>query len=354
MSTRPSGKRPTINDVAALAGVSKGSVSLAFNNGGRISQATAARIHAAAAELGWVPSAAARAINGAPAATIGIVLRRPAELLRLDPFFPAFLAGVEDVLAQHGYAAILRFVDSAESERTCYRRMIAERRVDGFLITDLRATDSRIRLLRELGAPVVVIGRTSRSFPFSSVDSDSDSAVRTLIEGLIEEGHRRIAHVTGPPDLKHARHRRQLWEDTLRAHALETTSVEQGDFVAAGGAAATDRLLLLPKPPTAIFYANDLMAIAGMARISAHGLRVPEDVAVIGFDDIEIATYASPTLTTVHCDYPALGRAAAELLLLEIGGRTAPRRTLLPATAVLRTSSGPPARGSSPPVVAAQ
>ncbi|ADD42996.1 LacI family DNA-binding transcriptional regulator [Stackebrandtia nassauensis] len=339
MARRSVPHRPTIADVAALAGVSKGAVSRAFNGGERISAATIQRIHDAATQLGWVPSAAARAINGAPTQAVGIVVRRPPELLDIDPFFPAFLAGVETVLARHEYATIIRFVEGAKQERACYERMMAERQVDGFLLNDLRRPDFRFRLLSGMGAPAVVVGTPGPSCPYPSVDSDSTPRVRQLIEHLIAMGHRRIAHVTGVPELLHSRARETLWRQTLADHGIEPGPVAVGNFVAAGGAQATRQLLAEPRRPSAIFYGNDVMAVGGMAVLAEHGLRVPEDVAVAGFDDIELASYLTPALSTVHCDYPGLGRAAAEMLLTAIGGTAPSWRVTLPTQVRLRRST---------------
>lgn len=340
MAPASSRRRPTIADVAVLAGVSKGAVSRALNGGERISAATIERIQAAAAQLGWVPNAAARAINGAPAQSIGLVLRRPAELLELDPFFPSFLAGVEAVLSRHEYAAIIRFVDSAKAERACYERLLAERQVDGLLVNDLRRPDIRFRLLADQNASAVVVGTPGPSCPFPSVDSDSADQVRSLVEHLIAAGHTRIAHVTGAPELVHSRAREALWRETLAANGLRPGPVEIGNFAASSGALATERLLARRRRPTAIFYSNDVMAVAGMAAIAERGLRVPDDIAVAGFDDISLASHLSPTLTTVHCDYQGLGRAAAELLLTVIGGGPAAGRVMLPCELRLRQSTG--------------
>jgi DNA-binding LacI/PurR family transcriptional regulator len=335
-------RRPTITDVAALAGVSKGAVSRSFNGGRRISLATRERIRAAATQLGWEPSAAARAVNGAPAHAIGVVLRRPAELLELDPFFPAFLAGVESVLAVHSYAAILRFVRSAADERACYHQMFAERRVDGFLLNDLRRADRRLRLVRELGAPAVLVGDPGPECPFPSIDTESAEQLRALIEHLIAAGHTRIAHVTGAAELMHSKARHELWRRTLLDHGLEPGPVVVGNFAAQGGAEATRELLATSPRPTAIFYGNDVMAIAGMAVLAEHGLRVPQDVAIAGFDDISIASYVTPALSTVHCNYRRLGRTAAETLLEVIAGRPTPARCALPSEVRLRQSTGHP------------
>ncbi len=330
-ASRTPKRRPTIADVAAAAGVSKGAVSRTFNGGARISAPTRERIQAAAARLGWVPSAAARAINGAPAQAIGLILRRPAELLELDPFFPAFLAGVESVLARHQYSAILRFVENAAQERNAYQHLIAERRVDGFLLNDLRQPDFRLKLLADQDARVVVVGRPGRGCPFPSVDTDSAAQVRQLLIHFIINGHREIAHVMGAPELGHAKDRERLWRKTVAEFGLEPGALAVGHFTAAGGAAATQELIADKTRPTAIFYANDVMAVAGLAVLKDAGLNVPDDIAVAGFDDIQLASHTSPTLSTVSCDYRALGRTAAELLLARVAGNEVDRQTLLPA-----------------------
>jgi DNA-binding LacI/PurR family transcriptional regulator len=290
-----------------------------------------ARIRAAAARLGWVPSAAARAMNGAPAQAIGLIVRRPAELLELDPFFAAYLAGVESVLARHQYSAIIRFVEDARQERSAYQQLIAEQRVDGFLLNDLRQPDFRIKLLADVGAKAVVVGKPGRGWPFPSVDTDSADQVRQLLIHFIINGHRKIAHVMGTPELRHAKDREQLWRKTLAEFGLTPGPLVVGNFTAAGGASATRQLIANKTRPTAIFYANDIMAVAGLTVLADNGLRVPDDVAVAGFDDIQLASHTSPTLTTVSCDYRALGRTAADLLLATIADETVDRQTLLPA-----------------------
>lgn len=332
-------RRPTISDVAALAGVSKGAVSRSFNGGARISVETRERIRAAAAELRWEPSAAARAVNGAPARTVGLVVRRPAVLLELDPFFASFLAGIESVLAEHHYAAILRFVHNAGDERACYEHMAAQRQVDGFLINDLRRGERRFALLRELAVPVVVVGDPGPRVSMPSVDTESAAQVRELVEHLVAAGHTRIAHVMGPTDLTHAKARQEIWRQTLAAHGLPEGPMAVGRFTAQDGAAATRELLATGPRPTAIFYGNDLMAIGGMSVLAEQGLRVPDDVAIAGFDGISIGAYLTPALTTVQCDYRNLGCLAAETLLEVIAGREVPRRATLQSSLLLRRST---------------
>jgi DNA-binding LacI/PurR family transcriptional regulator len=333
-------KRPTISDVAVLAGVSKGAVSRALNGGQGISESTIARIRAAALELDWVPSSAARAVGGGPAGAVGLVLRRPAELLEADPFFPAFLSGVETVLSEAGLAAVVRFVSDAASERGSFVSLFRERRVDGFLLTDLRQRDPRYEWLQEIGAPAVVAGSPPANCPFPSVGTGSDDETRALVQHLVDQGHRRIAHVSGPPALGHAKRRARIFVDTIKRAGLEPGPVLDGEFSAAGSVRATRNLLALAQRPTAIFYANDIMAIAGMSVIAESDLRIPEDIAVAGFDGISLASYVVPSLTTVICDYRAMGAVATRMLLSDLRGVREPATTTrVGAQLVIRNSS---------------
>ncbi|MBA4866077.1 LacI family DNA-binding transcriptional regulator [Streptomyces sp. PSKA54] len=337
---RSSHRRPTISDVATRAGVSKGAVSRTFNGGKGISPGTMARIRAAAAELNWTPSTAARAVSGGPAHAVGLVLRRPAELLELDPFFPAFLAGVESALTSVGYAAVLRFVGDSHTEREGYEQLVGERRVDGFLLTDLRHRDPRFELLSRLGARAVVAGSPGRTCPFPWVSTGSAGQVRELIRHLIAQGHRTIAHVAGTPSLRHARRRRQLWQDTVIEAGLEPGPVVTGDFTTDGGARATRELLDQSPRPTAIFYANDLMAIAGLSVLAEHGVKVPDDMAVAGFDDISLASYVTPALTTVRCDYRRMGQIATHTLLAQLRNEEVAPQFTIGGELRLRRSTG--------------
>lgn len=141
---------------------------------------------------------------------------------------------------------------------------------------------------------------------------------------LIAQGHRRIAHVSGPPGLRHARRRIDIWRSILVEAGLEPGPLIDGEFSAEGSVAATRELLALPQRPTAVFYSNDIMAIAGMSVLAEHGVRVPDDIAVAGFDDIGLASYVVPSLTSVHCDYRVMGRRATQMLLALVRGEDVP------------------------------
>jgi len=339
--------RPTINDVARAAGVSKGAVSFAFNDRGGLKPETRERILAAAAELGWAPSPRARALSVSRALAVGLVMARPPETLRADPFFPSFIAGIESVLADQGSALLLQVVATqAEGERS-YRRLAAEGRVDGVFVTDLMVDDPRPALLAEIGLPAVLVGPVESRGDCPAVGVDDAPGIAAAVEHLVALGHTRIAHVAGPQVMVHGSSRRQAWASALEAAGLPEGPCVEADFSAEGGAVATRALLDLAEPPTAIVYANDLMAIAGMAAASARGLAVPDDLSITGYDDTELAGHVQPSLTTVSTDVIGWGRTAAARLLDLVDHRPPAEVALERPRLVVRGSTGPVPAASS-------
>jgi DNA-binding LacI/PurR family transcriptional regulator len=336
--------RPTIADVATRAGVSKGAVSFALNGRPGLAQATVERILAAADELGWRPSNRARSLSVSKAFALGLVITRDPDVLSSDPFFPAFIAGVESVLAPRGQALVLQVVTPGEEEAAGYRRLAQDGRVDGVFLSDLRHEDPRIDLLVELGLPAVTLNRPEGSSPFPAVCLDDRPGTVAVVEHLLRLGHRRIAHVAGPPAFVHATARSDAFVSALTAARLEPVAIEVSDFTAAGGTEATRRLLALPEPPTAIVYANDRMAIAGIGAAHQAGLKVPTDISIAGFDDSELAEFVHPGLTTVRADPFGFGAAAAQTLnRLVDGDGEVPDFELPPARLVVRQSTATPA-----------
>lgn len=333
----------TIVDVAERAGVSKGLVSLALNNRPGVSEPTRRRILSVADDLGWVPSAAARALSTARSDTIGLVLARRPEVIAADPFFPAFISGVESVLAEAQLGLTLTMVSSADREETAYRKLTGERRVDGVIVTDLRTDDPRPGLLAGLGLPAVTLGHPDAPSPLPAVALDDGPGIRAAVEHLIGLGHRRIAHVAGPDRMLHGRRRRVEFEGALRSSGLEPELIVETDFGAADGARATADLLGRSDPPTAIVYANDPMAIAGIGVAHSLGQRVPHDLSIAGFDGSEIGAHLYPALTTVATDVAAWGAAAARMLIASIAGEHPMDVELPPARLVIRESTAAPA-----------
>ncbi|MET7765899.1 LacI family DNA-binding transcriptional regulator [Streptomyces sp. NPDC005355] len=333
-------RRPTIADVARHAGVSRSSVSFALNDRPGLAVETKARILAAAEELGWTPSRPARALSLGKAGAIGLVLTREPGLIGADPFFPAFIAGVESVLSERGDGLVLH-VTTAAAEHEVYERLAADRRVDGVLLTDLRQDDSRPGLMADLGLPAVVVGRSEWSDGLCAVELDDRPAFVAAIRRLAELGHRRIAHVEGPQEFRHAQRRRAVWADTLAELQLPAGPLRPGGFTAAGGAHATRELLALDEPPTAIVYGNDLAATAGLAVAQELGVSVPGQLSVVGYDDTPLARYTHPPLASARADAQGWGEAAARALDAVIANGSAPDVVLPPADFLPRASIGP-------------
>jgi DNA-binding LacI/PurR family transcriptional regulator len=335
-------RRPTINDVARRASVSKGAVSFALNDRPGVADATRKRILRAARDLGWQPSAGARALSRARAGAFGLILRRDPTLLGADPFFIRFVAGVETVLGASGCALLLQMVATPDQEEEAYRHAAEARRVDGVFLLDLRRRDPRFALVSSLGLSALAVGAPIGRCPFPSLGRDDGAGVEEAIEHLLELGHRRIAWVGGAPGYVHSISRLAAYRRALRRAGLDPGLELRGDFTGESGARATHRLLDLDEPPTAVLYANDLMAVAGMGAARERGLRLPRDLSVVGFDDIDLAAHLAPPLTTIHQDPVPWGRAAAELLLAALDGEPPPPAPLEPDRLVVRGSTAAP------------
>lgn len=337
-------RRVTIADVAAGAGVSPGAVSFALNGRPGVAAATRARILAVADELGWTPNVAARSLSRSTSYTVGLVLARATATVGADPFFPAFVAGVNAVLAPVGRSLLFTVVPDTAAELATYRRLAGEARVDGVFLTDLRVDDPRPALLTSLGVPAVAVGRPEPATPLTgSVAVDDVPGVRETVDELVALGHRRIAHVTGPAEYLHVRHRATAWADSLQAAGLAADLLVHTDFSAGQGARAAEDLLGLParSRPTAITFANDVMAFAAVAVATRRGLRVPDDLSVTGFDDTDLAQHVEPPLASVKTDVEGWGRACARALLAAADGAAPEHLDLAAARMVARASLGP-------------
>jgi DNA-binding LacI/PurR family transcriptional regulator len=335
--------RPTIRDVAQRAGVSKGAVSFALNGRPGVADETRARILRAADELGWRPNASARALSKRRALAIGLVLARPPAQIGNDPYFGQLLAGMEEVLAVKGYALVMSVVGDGDAEVRTYERLVSDQRIDGVVLTDPRADDPRYALLAELGVPAVVVGDPVWSCPYPYIASDERPVVVEAVRHLLALGHRDIGHVSGPRNVAHAVVREQAWRDAMTDAGLPCRESLEGGFSAEGGTRATRRLLDRDDPPTAIVYASDLMAIAGIAVARERGLRVPDDLSVVGYDDIILAQHIDPPLTTIRQDPVAAGRITAARLLAALNGMDPDEAWSPPEPAlIVRGSTAPP------------
>lgn len=337
-------RRPTIRDIAQAAGVSPGAVSFALNGQRGVSEQTRARVRQVADELGWAPSAAARALSVNRAQAVGLVIARPSDSISSEGFFLRFIAGVEEILTARSLSLVLQLVSTPAEEDAIYRSWWSGRRVDGVILTDPRQGDPRPEQLMGLGLPAVMVGAPEGAWghlPIGTVATDDAAATRLVVEHLYAIGRRRYAHVSGLTGLVHLDARRRAFADAARGHGLPEPAAITTDFTEGAGARETRALLSGPpsERPDAIVYDNELLALGGLMAIGELGLAVPRDVAVVSFEDSPVCRVVHPPLTALHRDPADLGRDAAALLLEGIEGLTAGHRTAGPPTLQVRGST---------------
>ncbi len=339
------GHRTTSFDVAKAAGVSRTTVSLVLNNvpGVNISEATRQRVLDAARALNYFPDAAGKKLVSGKSDTLGLVLRQNPAQVFADAFLLQVLMGVEQAAAQQSFHVLLRAL--APEDTGGYRRLIHENHVDGIILSGPREDDVDLIHLREAGVPIMLMGQLPGSdLPFVDIDAVRDA--KMAVNHLIEMGHKRIGMITNAPlAYISAQQRRQGYEQALAEHGLAVTPdlIVEGNYTPESGLNAMARLLALPKRPTAVFVASDVVAMGAVRAAKRAGLEIPGDLAIIGFDDIPLAEYFDPPLSTVHLPAYGLGWAAAERLIRIVNreGLDQPG-ILLSSDLIVRQSSQPP------------
>ena len=314
-------KRPTISDIAQRAGVTKAAVSFALNGRPGVSPATRERIFAIADELGFQPSSAARALSDGRANAFGLVIGRPGRLLGIEPYFMQLVSGIQAELAAHQVLLQFTMTEDVDAEIELYRQWWAQRRVDGVFVVDLQVDDRRIAVIEKLRMPAVVLGTPRGAGSLPAVWQDDRAAVDVVVGYLAAQGHRRIARVGGRAAYWHSVLRRDAFEAAAAAAGLSAFSVE-ADYTAEHGAQATVGLLGSAEPPTAILYDSDVMAAAGLGVAQRVGVRVPDGVSIISWDDSALCELMHPALTALRRDIAGAGSTAARMLLeFAAGGR---------------------------------
>jgi LacI family transcriptional regulator, galactose operon repressor len=330
----------TIKDVARLSGVSSMTVSRVINGSERVSLETRQRVESAIAELGYVPSRLARGLIRQKTGTLALIVPDVA-----NPFFTLIVRGAEDVARRAGYRMILADTRADLTiERDVIEEMLAHR-VEGIMIAPVSdRSKGHLQRLATYGVEFVLIDRTVSGIESDVVTGDNVGGARRLVEHLISLGHRRIGFITESDEVSTARDRRQAYEAALAAAGLsyDPSLIVRSTVDPPGGFEGMRRLLELDEPPTAVFTVNNLVALGAIEAVRAHELEVPDDIALVCFDDIEYASRLYPFLTVMAQPAETLGTLGTQLLLERIEGRAPehPRVVVLPAQFVVRRSCG--------------
>jgi LacI family transcriptional regulator, galactose operon repressor len=330
----------TIRDVARRAGVSPMTVSRVINDSARVSPATRGRVEEAISELGYVPSRLARGLSARRTGTLALIVPDVA-----NPFFTLIVRGAEDVARRAGYRMIICDTRAdLDVEREVIEEMIAHR-VEGILIAAVSdRSREHLRRLAGFGVPFVLVDRTVRGIDADVVLGDNAEGARRLVEHLVSLGHRRIGMVVESDDVSTARDRLRGYRAALEEAGLpyDADLVADATVDPSGGVTGMRRLLGLERRPTAVFTVNNLVAVGAIEAVRAAGLEVPDDLALVCFDDIEYASRLYPFLTVMEQPAETFGTLGTQLLLERVEGR-APERTrvvVLPAEFVVRRSCG--------------
>ncbi len=333
----------TLKDIAERVGKSVPTVSRALAGFSDISPQTRAEVQRVALEMGYEPNITARNLQKQRTDTIALILPTARELRFSDPFFSEFLSGLVQGTAAHKYNLNIS-TSPAEFDQETYLRHIRSRRFDGFVVVRTQRQDARIDLLREQDVPFVSFGRVEHDNDFHLVDENGYGAVRSIVDHLFALGHRRFACIAEPLHYTKSYHRVQGFLDGLLAHdlAADDSLVIESHFRQRSGLMAGRQLFDRPQPPTAIVACNDLIALGAMSAAQEKKLIVGHDVSITGFDDILLAEYANPPLTTVHQPAQQLGEMVVQMLFKVINGETvAEKQIIIEPSIVVRKSSGP-------------
>ncbi|HEY4067101.1 MAG TPA: LacI family DNA-binding transcriptional regulator [Burkholderiaceae bacterium] len=332
--------RASIRQVAERAGVSVTTVSHALNGTRFVSDAARAKVEEAANALGYVPSEVARWLKQNTTRTLGMLVPNNS-----NPYFAEIIRGVERRCHAAGYSLLLCNSDDDGERQLDHLRVLAERRIDGLVLVAAGDDAQIVASCAGLRIPLVLVDREIASLRADLIEVDHAAGGELATAHLLSLGHRRVACIGGPAALRPSQQREAGWRRALARAGIKPRAreLERGDFDAPSGARALTRLLQSATPPTAVFVCNDLMAIGALHAAHEAGVRVPQALSIIGFDDIELAAYTMPPLTTIAQPKQAIGTGAAEMLLERLGaGRCEPKRLILQPELRLRGSCAPP------------
>ncbi|MGW1269389.1 LacI family DNA-binding transcriptional regulator [Streptomyces sp. NPDC002491] len=330
-------RRPTLDEVAALAGVSRSVASRALNNAPHVSRAKREAVERVVRQLGYVPNPRARALATRQTGAAALVVSGEDPSIFADPFFAQVIVGASAALEEADLHLMLCLAAS-DRGRKRVQELFRSRGADGVMLMALREDDPLARMAQEAEIPVVFGGRPVGPAPRWYVDVDNVGGAREATEHLLSHGRTRVAAICGRLDTEAGRARYRGYRDAVLAAGLEPFPPLEGDFTEPSGAAVMTTLLQSHPDVDGVFAANDNMAAGALRSLRGAGRLVPADVAVVGFDDLEIARIADPPLTTVHQPITALGRETARMLVALLDGQD-PTPLILPTGLVTRASA---------------
>jgi LacI family transcriptional regulator len=327
----------TIKDVAAMAGVSFTTVSHVMNNSRPVSADVRAKVERAIVQLNYVPSAVARSLKARSTATIGLVVPNST-----NPYFAELARGIEDHCERSGYCVFLCNSDDDPTKQRNYLRVLQEKRIDGLILASAGADGVLARTLAMAGVPIVVVDREIEGLTADLVQIDHERGAYLATRHLLELGHVRIGCITGPVQMAVSAMRVHGFLRAMTERGIEIVKdgIAEGDFTIPGGYVAGGRLLDDVKP-SAIFAGNDMMGIGALRAAAERKIRVPDELSIVGFDDIELSRYVYPALSTVGQSIVQLGDVAAQTLIERISGsaKGGPRRRVVTPQLAVREST---------------
>ncbi|ADL08468.1 LacI family DNA-binding transcriptional regulator [Thermosediminibacter oceani] len=340
---------PTIKDIALLAGVSVTTVSRALNGYSDVSEATRQKIKKIAEELNYTPNSIARGLVMKKTNTVGLVVSEIIKPGVYHPFFLEVLSGIKAALHKSGYDIILFTVDPESQGKTSYERLCKERKVDGTIVQGLKLSDPYIEQIKSTDIPTVLIDIPILTERVGYVSSDNVKGAFDAVNYLVQIGHSEIGFINGHKDAAVSIERLEGYRKALEHHGIpyDERYVAYGDYTQQSGAEAFKELLREIPQITAVFCASDLMAVGALKAAGEMGKKVPGEISIVGFDDIELATIITPNLTTIRQEKYRIGYKAAELLLSIIRGEK-PRHVVVPHRLVVRQSTRALRTGCTP------
>jgi DNA-binding LacI/PurR family transcriptional regulator len=333
-------RRNTLEGVAHLAGVSRATVSRVVNGSPKVSPEIRRDVEAAIERLGYVPNRAARSLVTRRSGSFGLVITEPTGRLFSDPFFPRVLRGISAELTARDLQLVLLIPNSpADVRRT--GDYLSAGHVDGVVLVSLHGEDPLPERLSGAGIPMVLVGRPLRGISASYVDVDNRQGAKSAVEHLIATGRRAVATIAGPQDMPAGIDRLAGYREAISdAFRVSDTSLEAtGDFTQESGTNAMARLLTKRPDLDAVFAASDLMAAGALSALTAAGRRVPEDVAIVGYDDSPLASSMHPQLSSVRQPIEEMGREVARLLVDAVEGTDRVQRRVILATELVKRAS---------------